>query len=298
MGRFQKPDSNFDSPLSNPQGWNLYSYVKGNPVNFNDPTGHLPPGGEGTVGGPLWSRPTIFINHDPAVDYAGGKFYEGAGTIGSANTLSMLGQTMNPQQATGQAAQSSTLPFGGKYSLNLDPLGVGSQLVADANPQGLSSVSEQAIHDSGLTGPQAISLESAVLEAGHNAGVNPNILVGLASKESSFDFSHPNGEARGLFQIRPGRQVDLNLTDEEVTNLTGPIQAVANYFRKYTQFFTIKAGSDDALSLTIASWTMGVRGTLKTYEKGGMPAVRDTMLGDPQGHRVGTDYIDYVLSFQ
>jgi RHS repeat-associated protein len=41
MGRFQKPDSNFDSPLSNPQGWNLYSYVKGNPVNFNDPTGHI-----------------------------------------------------------------------------------------------------------------------------------------------------------------------------------------------------------------------------------------------------------------
>jgi RHS repeat-associated protein len=40
MGPFQKPDSDFDSPLSNPQGWNLYSYVKGNPVNFNDPTGH------------------------------------------------------------------------------------------------------------------------------------------------------------------------------------------------------------------------------------------------------------------
>ena len=40
MGRFQKPDSNFDSPIANPQGWNLYSYVKGNPVNFNDPTGH------------------------------------------------------------------------------------------------------------------------------------------------------------------------------------------------------------------------------------------------------------------
>jgi RHS repeat-associated protein len=48
MGRFQKPDSNFDNPTSNPQGWNLYSYVKGNPANFNDPTGHdtnLTPGG-------------------------------------------------------------------------------------------------------------------------------------------------------------------------------------------------------------------------------------------------------------
>jgi hypothetical protein len=57
------------------------------------------------------------------VDYAGGKFYEGAGTIGSANTLSMLGQTMNPQQATGQAApQAQTTMFDSKdYSFKLDP---------------------------------------------------------------------------------------------------------------------------------------------------------------------------------
>ena len=47
IGRFQKPDSNFDSPIANPQGWNLYSYVKGNPVNFNDPTGHMARGDGG-----------------------------------------------------------------------------------------------------------------------------------------------------------------------------------------------------------------------------------------------------------
>ncbi len=39
MGRFMRPDNILGS-LTNPQSFNRYSYVKGNPVNFNDPTGH------------------------------------------------------------------------------------------------------------------------------------------------------------------------------------------------------------------------------------------------------------------
>jgi len=39
MGRFMRPD-NILGNLTNPQSFNRYSYVKGNPVNFNDPTGH------------------------------------------------------------------------------------------------------------------------------------------------------------------------------------------------------------------------------------------------------------------
>jgi RHS repeat-associated protein len=41
LGRFLKPD-NIPGNLANPQSWDLYSYVHGNPVNFNDPTGHVP----------------------------------------------------------------------------------------------------------------------------------------------------------------------------------------------------------------------------------------------------------------
>ncbi|MFZ5983095.1 MAG: RHS repeat-associated core domain-containing protein [Acidobacteriota bacterium] len=39
-GRFLKPD-NIWGNVSNPQSWNLYAYVKGNPVTMTDPTGHI-----------------------------------------------------------------------------------------------------------------------------------------------------------------------------------------------------------------------------------------------------------------
>jgi RHS repeat-associated protein len=40
IGRFMKPDDGSAHTAYDPQSWNLYSYVRGNPVNRNDPSGH------------------------------------------------------------------------------------------------------------------------------------------------------------------------------------------------------------------------------------------------------------------
>jgi RHS repeat-associated protein len=48
MGRFMKPDTILGN-LANPQSWNLYSYVHGNPVNFNDPTGRMAASPDDTI---------------------------------------------------------------------------------------------------------------------------------------------------------------------------------------------------------------------------------------------------------
>ena len=47
IGRFLKPDNVAGNP-ANPQSWNRYSYVRGNPVSMSDPSGHVPrPPGRG-----------------------------------------------------------------------------------------------------------------------------------------------------------------------------------------------------------------------------------------------------------
>ncbi len=42
LGRFLSPDTQAPD-LGNPQDLNLYSYVRNNPVRFNDPSGHCIP---------------------------------------------------------------------------------------------------------------------------------------------------------------------------------------------------------------------------------------------------------------
>jgi hypothetical protein len=118
MGRFQKPDSNFDSPLSNPQGWNLYSYVKGNPVNFNDPTGH-----QAALQRKPWHSPPPPLEPAQIKD---SKVFgdDGGNPCGSFDVSGAVEWVGHQAEASGQAApkKARTTMFDSKdYSFKLDP---------------------------------------------------------------------------------------------------------------------------------------------------------------------------------
>ena len=68
LNHFIQPDTLISDP-SNPQAWNRFSYVKNNPISFNDPTGHIdnPPPWVDTIN--PFSFDTWFISIRGALKY-------------------------------------------------------------------------------------------------------------------------------------------------------------------------------------------------------------------------------------
>jgi RHS repeat-associated protein len=90
MGRFLKPDNIIPNP-ANPQSWNLYNYVNGNPVNFNDPSGHACPASIGTSPALYMERSSAnWINWGALTGFYsnlyGGNVAFAGGVSGSGNT--------------------------------------------------------------------------------------------------------------------------------------------------------------------------------------------------------------------
>jgi hypothetical protein len=118
MGRFLKPDNIIPNP-ANPQSWNLYSYVNGNPVNFNDPSGHFAGGFGGGItrqtmkrekfappGGSIWDM-AMGMFYDESIDGFFVSYSDWAVTGGDSNVSEQGEEQVSPLSSIPDA---STLP--------------------------------------------------------------------------------------------------------------------------------------------------------------------------------------------
>ena len=71
INRFLQPDT-IVPDLSNPQGWNRFSYVTNRPVNFNDPTGHSMDDGCKDYGCDFGTSSSTFSNSSYTPESTGG----------------------------------------------------------------------------------------------------------------------------------------------------------------------------------------------------------------------------------
>jgi RHS repeat-associated protein len=142
----------------------------------------------------------------------------------------------------------------------------GPQLVPAVRAQNqLSRQSDEAIKQAATRyGYDAATFEKAITTAAAKYGINPNILVGLAYKESSLNPGAPHG---GLFQIQPGRAKDLGIAATDIGSAAVQIVKVAGALAGAIKTFN---GNVD---LGIASWTHGAKGTQRLFSSGGMQAV-------------------------
>jgi hypothetical protein len=160
----------------------------------------------------------------------------------------------------------------------------------------LSDQSEDAIQKSTMTAAQAKAFENAVRLAAIMDGINANLLVGLAARESSLDpnagKNSPPDAAKGLFQLTGGLRGELGLTLKTVFEIGTVVPVVAGSLSS-------KIASFGSVDLGLAAWTLGNHGTRQLFNSGGLNAVRSAYLD--RNHKdygtVGADYIDVIKGF-
>jgi hypothetical protein len=112
-----RPD-NINGNMTNPQSWNLYSYVHGNPVRNNDPMGHG--ANTGQVGSSESQHPGAFPDYGLSTWWL--HEVNGLGTVmgdSAARLINLFKSTEKPTLGLGQSGGSRS--YWGDYSLTTNP---------------------------------------------------------------------------------------------------------------------------------------------------------------------------------
>ena len=168
--------------------------------------------------------------------------------------------------------------------------------------QNLSEKSENAILNSSLTAEQAIAFESAVIATGNANGINPNILVGMAMKESTLDPTAviKNGSASGLFGLTDSVKSAYGLSKADATGstasaITNQVNAAAGYLHDLTKGQIPVAHPSQQLEIALGYYRGARKSVNKAMNsKGGYNAMLKLRFG---GETLGK-YIKYVESYQ
>ncbi len=167
---------------------------------------------------------------------------------------------------------------------------------------GFSARSERAIQQAATNGyiHDVDDFKARILHAAAESHVSPNLLVGLAERESSLDPKRVNEiGAKGLFQLLPARQKDLGIVGDDVFDYKLVIPKVAGALREALDRY------QGNIDLALASWPLGdskLQDHLRQAEQRGqdpIQRIRSLLLyrDNPKGPRLGNDYIDFVTRY-
>jgi len=188
LARFLKPD-NIPGALMDPQSWNLYAYVRNNPANATDPTGHL---------SDLFLRE---ISASPSSDQGIGATRTADGTPPPAGQKEAedLNDKTAAAQASGQAAAKLNLP---------------DQIMVISSDG--STIMVNVSFDPGANQPVTQEMQrifiSVVGTAAASGAVNSVNVSATTNGTHANDSAHPSGNAidinyvNGVHVGRPGSQ--------------------------------------------------------------------------------------------